>query len=65
MDKEIEQTAHCADIKLVLDFLCSKSNVMKSALKDSVTITESQKELLVDCSNQMKKDLEQLLLLLQ
>ena len=65
MNKEIEQMTHCADIKLVLDFLCIKCNVMKSAIKDSEIITESQKELLVENSNQMKKDLEQLLLLLQ
>lgn len=65
MNKEIEQITHCADVKLVLDFLFSECNVMKTALKDSETITESQKELLVDNSNQMKRDLEHLTSLLE
>ena len=60
MDKKTEQMAHCADVKLVLDFLFSKCNTMKSAIKDSDIITESQKELHLEYSNLMKKDLEQL-----
>lgn len=65
MNKEIEQKTHRADVKLVLDFLFSECNVMKTALKDSETITESQKDLLVENSNQMKKELEHLMLLLK
>lgn len=65
MNKEIEQITLCADVKLVLDFLFSECNVMKTALKDSETITESQKDLLVENSNQMKKELEHLMLLLK
>lgn len=65
MNKEIEQKTHCLDVKLILDFLFSECNVMKTALKDSETITESQKDLLVENSNQMKKNLEQLMMLLK
>lgn len=65
MNKEIEQKTHCLDVKLVLDFLFSECNVMKTALKDSETITESQKDLLVENSSQMKKNLEQLMMLLK
>ena len=65
MNKEIEQITHCADVKFVLDFLFSECNVMKTALKDSEIITESQKDLLVENSNQMTKDLEHLMLLLK
>ena len=65
MNKETEQMAHCLDVKLVLDFLYSNCNTMKSALKECETITESQQELLVDNANQMRRTLDQLTALLE
>ena len=65
MDDELKQMTHCADIKLVLEVLCSNCNVMKTVLKDSKIITDSQKELLVENSSRMKKDLNHLESLLE
>ena len=64
MNKELEQKAHCADIKLVLKFMSSKCEEMEGRLKDSEMVSEYQKELLVENSNEMKKYLEQLTSLL-
>lgn len=64
MDKELEQKAHCADIKLVLKFMSSKCEEMEGRSKDSEMVSEYQKELLVENSNEMKKYLEQLTSLL-
>ncbi|MBQ6083605.1 MAG: hypothetical protein IJK92_04560 [Bacteroidales bacterium] len=64
MNKELEQKAHYADIKLVLKFMSSKCEEMENRLKDSEIIADYQKELLVENSNEMKKYLEQLTSLL-